>query len=196
MAFEPELVREYKRVSKAEYPTPLPTEPFVPLEPLKKIEVGAKLSGKIRRHLLNPRFKVRGYPLGKNAPIVIRKALLESMSFRIETSEGREQSVPSETARRFDHVRVFDLEATTKASQGRKPTYNWRPVAERTVTDSIIYPRDIDLVNAWRENVLLVTGEKPHPLPDDATARGAITKCRQWNFSKEKGKGRGKKLPG
>ncbi len=184
MAFEPELVRKYKRLSKAEYPTPLPTEPFVSSNPFEKIEIKGKLSGATKRHLLNPRFEVRGIPFGENEPVVIHKAMLESMFFGIEISEVREQSVPYETARRFDHVRVFRL----SVGPGVGPQYDWRTIAKRLEREGILYPTNAALVRFCRENVLLLlTGEKPDPIPDDKTAREIIEKLDLWTFSKQNG---------
>jgi hypothetical protein len=191
MALVPDLVREYKRICRAEYPSPFPTEPFAPS--LEKLEMRGKLSGEIRRHLLNARFEVRGSQFGSYAPPkVIRKALLESMKPVIETSELLELDVPYETARKFDHVRVFRL----KAGPGAERQYDWPTMARQLEREGVVYPTNAKLVRYCRENVLLVSGKKPDPLPDDATARAAITKYGLWKFSKEQGKGRGKKLPG
>jgi hypothetical protein len=177
MAFEPELVREYKRVSKAEYPTPLPTEPFAPSNPIEKIEIKGKLSGKIGRRLLIPRFEVRGCPLGENAPIVIHKALLEPVIFDIETSELRELCAPPETARRFDHVRVFDLAGATKPSGGRKPTYDWQRLTEQLEREKPDLSNRAALVAYCRDNVAVMPGKRAGKGgADGKTIDGAISK--------------------
>lgn len=160
MAFEPELVREYKRVSKAEYPKPLPTEPFVPVDPFKRIEIRGKLGGKIKRHLLNARFRVKGYQFGSCEALVIPSAVLESMSFAIETSEVREQGVPSENARRFDHVRVFDLAGPAKPSGGRKPTYDWQRLTEQLEREKPDLSNRAALVAYCRVNVAVMPGKR------------------------------------
>jgi hypothetical protein len=191
MASVPDRAREYKRICKEEYPSPPPIEPFVPS--LKQIEIRGKLAGEIRRHLLNARFEVRGYQFGSYAPMVIPKALLESMKPVIETSELLELNVPYETARRFEHVRVFKL----KAGPGAERQYGWPAMARQLEKEGVDYPTDAKLVRYCRENLLLsISGERPDPLPADKTTREAITKYGLWRFSKERGQGSGKKRPG
>jgi hypothetical protein len=146
----------------------------------------------VRKRLLEPRFRVMGIRRGAYSPEEVPYLLLERMHPLIELTELHDLGEASEIRRRYEMVRVFRL----KGNQGAKPTYNWRPVADRVESDGIIYPSDIKLVKFCMQTVMLFSGEKPDPLPDDATTRGAITKYGLWKFSQEKGKPSGKKRPG
>jgi hypothetical protein len=176
--FMPDRVRNYKEFCASEYPTPIPTEPFA--LSFEKIEIRGKLSGATKQHLLNTRFEVRGIPFGENEPVVIHKALLESMFFSIETSEVREQSVPYETARRFDHVRVFDLAAAAKSSGGRNPTYNWPRLAEHFTKEKPIFAKKCDLIAYCREHATVIPGKRGSKYGPDASTLAAPIKRYGW----------------
>jgi hypothetical protein len=125
---------------------------------------------------LNGRFEMKGYQLQGYTPVVIPKILLERMTPIIETSEFRETGVPGETARWFEKVCVFEL-AATKASGGRKPTYDWPRLAEQLEKEQPVLTTEARRVAYCGKNVTTHSGKRAQKGgPDDNTIRAAISK--------------------
>jgi hypothetical protein len=146
-----------------------------------------ELCQKIRARLLEKGFQVQGLRPGSHEEVTINPRLLEILQPIVETCELIEVG-DFLAGRRFEHVRVFK----TKGAPGKRPSYDWRGIAQRVRRQGIIYPTNAKLVAFCRENVLLVSGEKPDQLPDDKTTREAIAKQELWEFSQQKGKRPGK----
>ena len=153
MTFVQDLVRKYKRARAKEHPSAGPRDGFAPKHPMRTLELGHKLSDAIMTRLLDNRFRVEGYPLQSNEVMVIPNALLEHMRPIIETSELREWRVPSETARRFERVRVFNLDPVSKSKAGRKPTYDWPKLAKRLEQEKPVLTDMAALIDYCRESI-------------------------------------------
>jgi hypothetical protein len=186
MYCEPDGLREYKlRSCKMHFPHVGGRISFI--EYVLTLEFPAI----IQKRLLEPRFLVTGFRPGAYEPEDIPLQLLEALLPVIELSELFASHMDT-ARRRYEHVRVFKLNGT----RGAQAKYDWRALARKMEEAATIHQKDADLARACRANVLLASGEKPDPLPDDATTRAAITKYGLWKFSLEKGKGSGKKRPG
>jgi hypothetical protein len=204
MHFEPNLVREYKNFLKMLHnPELRPRRTVVVDDKHGRQEIivedfdstallDLKLGTRVRELLLEKRFRVMGVRPGAFEAEVIAMPLLEILRPTIETSELVEMTWPADHARRYELVRVFRL----KAGPGVERRYDWPSIARRLKKDGKIYPTDAKLVKFCMENVLLVSGERPDPFPNDKTTREAITKYGLWKFSEQKGEGSGKRRPG
>jgi hypothetical protein len=119
MHFEPDLLREYKRLSFGLYHPKLRTNPF---DHAALLLLDLELV--IHKRLLEPAFQVKGFRPNAYEAEVVPTALLEKMYPIIETSELLDTTHWPEIARRrYEHVRVF--EPARKSPGGRPPTYDW-----------------------------------------------------------------------
>lgn len=185
MHFMPHLVRQYKRVLAEGHPHNNSMDPIVLTTPFEWLVWRYKLEIGVIRRLLDTRFRVEGYKLQGFKPKVIPIALLERMRPRIETSELWETDVPGETARRFEHVRVFDLAPTAKPRGGRKPTYDWPRLAEQLEREKPVFANMPALVAYCGDNVKIMPGKKAgRDGPDDKTIRAAISEFGWEKFIK------------
>jgi len=176
MHFVPDLVRGYKGAMAEIHPHAIPRDPLVSRIPWEWMEWGSKLDNEIMRRLLDDRFEVSGCHLDRREPEIISSAFLEHMRPIIATSELCDINTVTETARWFEMVCVFDLEATVKSSAGRKATYDWRGLKEKLERENPGFANMAALVAYCRNNVTVMPGKKAgNDGPDDKTIRDAIS---------------------
>jgi hypothetical protein len=178
MNFEPDLLIAFKRRLRDFHEGKEDPEDFGRLKHPLTIE----LENKIKKHLLENRYRITAFSPGSNSPEPISHALLEDMHPNIVLSELRELTVVS--PRRFEKVRVFDDGFQTRSTGGRKPTYDW-PALRCMLEEQQPHITEAELVEYCRRTV------KPRPGkdvsrdgPDDKTVREAIDKYGLRKFIK------------
>jgi hypothetical protein len=170
MRFAPVLLRRYKKAMAALHKSGNRNRD----RSYDWLEADLKLSGELKAHLLDPRFRVEGYQPGSYIPTVIPRALLETLHPVVETSELCERGL-IQTPRIFEKVRIYP--PVDKATAGRKATYDWRALHQLFEQEKPIIRTFAELVECCRSRVKPMPGKlaSKHG-PDDKTIRDAISK--------------------